>query len=533
MDTMDFSDADLVAQSLAGRREAFGGIVARYQSLICSLNYSATGNLSQSEDLAQDTFITAWKELSKLSEPAKLRSWLCQISRNLASDALRKQGREPSHQAESLEEISESHSPEPSPIERAISKEEQEILWRSIEQIPEVYREPLVLFYRKHQSVEAVARSLELSEDAVKQRLSRGRKLLSEQVVAFVEGALERTNPGQVFTVGVLAALPTLTISAKAAALGAAAAKGAGSVKAAAATGLLGSALTPLLSFFTMWVGYRMSVDTARSDRERKYGQVFYRRLVGSIAGFFLIYLILVFCFRSLVTDNHLLFVSLIIGLVLAYAIAVAIFSVEGYRSRKKLLAELTPEEWATMPTKPVWEYRSQRQLLGLPLVHLRVGDRLAEPVKAWIAAGDCAFGILFAFGGLAIAPISIGGCAIGLFSFGGLSIGTLSLGGTALGVWVFGGLALGWQAFGGCAIAWNAAWGGYAIARGFAIGGLVHAAQANNPIALQFIQANPFFRISGKTLPYLLWLNLVWVIPMMAMRRKLNRTGREQNKIS
>ena len=73
MDTMDFSDADLVAQSLAGRREAFGGIVARYQSLICSLNYSATGNLSQSEDLAQDTFITAWKELSKLSEPAKLR----------------------------------------------------------------------------------------------------------------------------------------------------------------------------------------------------------------------------------------------------------------------------------------------------------------------------------------------------------------------------------------------------------------------------------------------------------------------------
>jgi len=43
-----------------------------------------------------------------LREPEKLRSWLCRISRNLTCDALRKQGREPSHQAESLEEISES-----------------------------------------------------------------------------------------------------------------------------------------------------------------------------------------------------------------------------------------------------------------------------------------------------------------------------------------------------------------------------------------------------------------------------------------
>ena len=65
-----------------------------------------------------------------------------------------------------------------------------------------------MLFYREHQSIEAVAQNLELSEDAVKQRLSRGRKMLHEQVLAFVEGALEKTNPGQAFTLGVLATLP-------------------------------------------------------------------------------------------------------------------------------------------------------------------------------------------------------------------------------------------------------------------------------------------------------------------------------------
>ena len=519
METVEFTDADLVAQSLAGSREAFGWIVARYQSLICSLNYSATGSLPQSEDLAQETFLTAWKQLAQLREPAKLRPWLCKISRNLAFDALKKQGREPSHKAEDLDSISENHSPDPSPSERAITKEEQDILWRSMERIPETYRETLVLFYREHHSIEAVARNLELSEDAVKQRLSRGRKLLSEQVTAFVEGALEQTNPGRYFTASVVSALPAMTFAAKSAVLGAAAAKGAASAKVATLSGLLGAAVAPLFAFFNMWAGYRATVDSSQSDRERKYNQVFGRRLIGAIAVFFLIYLILVFCFGSLVTRNHLLFVSLIIGLALTYSIAIAIFSYNAYTSRKRLLANLTPEERATDPTKPVWEYRSRIKLLGVPLVHFRIGDRLAPPVFAWFAAGDCAFGIIFAFAGLAVAPISVGGCAVGLLSFGGLSVGILSLGGTAIGAWVFGGLAIGWRAFGGCAIALNAAWGGYAIARDFALGGLAHAAQSNNSVANDFMQSSPFFRISGMTLPYLLWLNLIWIIPVSIMR--------------
>src|SRR5712691_6241999 len=214
MKTTDSSDSELVTQSLAGDRDAVGWIVARYQSLLCALAYSATGSLSQSEDLAQETFVTAWKQLADLREPEKLRSWLCRISRNLIYDALRGQGREPIHKAVPLEEVQESPAPEPLPSDYTISREEESILWRSMERIPESYRQPLVLYYREHRSVESVAAALDLSEDTVKQRLSRGRKLLHEQVLAFVEGALERTSPGKAFTIGVLAALPALTISA-------------------------------------------------------------------------------------------------------------------------------------------------------------------------------------------------------------------------------------------------------------------------------------------------------------------------------
>jgi RNA polymerase sigma factor (sigma-70 family) len=262
-------DSELVGASLSGNRDAFGQIVSRYQSLICSLAYSATGSLGQSEDLAQDTFVTAWRQLRDLREPEKLRAWLCGIARNLINNALRKQGREPSHRAESLEGIAEGASPEPLPVETAISREEAAILWRSLERIPEIYREPLILFYREHQSIETVGANLDLTEDAVKQRLSRGRKLLQEEFLAFVEGALAQTGPGPNFTFSVLSALPALTLSAKAAALGGAAAKGSAAAKSAGVLGVLGAVVAPFLAIFGNYASYRMSINEAQSDRER------------------------------------------------------------------------------------------------------------------------------------------------------------------------------------------------------------------------------------------------------------------------
>ena len=229
--TAELSDAELVAQSLAGDREAFGQIVSRHQSLICSLTYNATGSLGSSEDLAQQTFLTAWQRLRQLREPAKLRAWLCGIARGLISNAVRRQGHEPVHAAAPLDSVHDFPASEPTPAERAITQEEEAILWRSLERIPDDYREPLVLFYRGHRSVAQVAQALDLSEDAVKQRLSRGRKLLHKEVLAFVEGTLERTNPGKTFTLGVLAAVPLFAVSASVATAGITTAQGSAGTK--------------------------------------------------------------------------------------------------------------------------------------------------------------------------------------------------------------------------------------------------------------------------------------------------------------
>ena len=259
------SDMQLVEWSLTGDRDAFRKIVERYQSLVCSITYNATGSLSLSEDIAQETFVAAWKQLSELREPSHLRAWLCGIARFLVGKQLRRQGHEPIHAAETVDAIHELSSPDPSPAVQAVTREEEAILWRALERIPESYREPMILFYREQQSVERVAAELELSEDAVKQRLSRGRKLLHEEVISFVEGTLSRTAPGQAFSGAVLAALP-LTMGSVATATAGAAAKG----STAAKLGFWGAWLAPIIGIGSGMLAHWLVIRSAPTEAERR-----------------------------------------------------------------------------------------------------------------------------------------------------------------------------------------------------------------------------------------------------------------------
>jgi len=81
-----------------------------------------------------------------------------------------------------------------------------------LEQIPEGYREPLILFYREHKSLKQVAQLLDLSEDAARTRVARGRKLLKDRVAAMVETTISRTGPGKAFTTAVVASITGMAI---------------------------------------------------------------------------------------------------------------------------------------------------------------------------------------------------------------------------------------------------------------------------------------------------------------------------------
>ena len=157
------TDATLVAAALEGERQAFGEIVTRYQRLLCSLAYASLGNLSASEDVAQESFVDAWKQLATLQEPDKLKAWLCGILRHKVSRYRRSAARQPVAGADSLEEDAGFEAAGASIEQVVMQREEEALLWKAIETVPESYRETLVLYYREEQSIANVAREFDLS----------------------------------------------------------------------------------------------------------------------------------------------------------------------------------------------------------------------------------------------------------------------------------------------------------------------------------------------------------------------------------
>ncbi|GHT21702.1 hypothetical protein FACS189419_03020 [Planctomycetales bacterium] len=256
-----------VEQSRLGNREAFAQIVRQFQAKVSAVTFSITGNLQESEDIAQETFLVAWKQIGELQAPEKIGVWLCGIARILCKNQFRRKQHDPLCAAENAE-LPQLASPEAEP-ETAERKELARLAWSSIANIPEQFREPLILYYREGQSVREVAETLELTETSVKQRLYRGRQHLKEEVERLIENALTKTRPGEFFTVAVLAAIPVLTTGKQALAAGSAGAVAAQSSPNTPLLALIGThfwkflfSLAPVLLAFAgtvlgVWSGIR------------------------------------------------------------------------------------------------------------------------------------------------------------------------------------------------------------------------------------------------------------------------------------
>lgn len=488
------SDAELVTASLDGDREAFGRIVDRYQRLLCSLAYSATGRLGESEDLAQEAFITAWRELRTLREAEKLRPWLCGILRNKVGRLRRREGREPVRDADSLEVVGEVDSGETPAASRAMDQEEQQILWHALGQIPETYREPLVLYYREHRSIEHVAAALDLTEDAVKQRLSRGRKLLQERVLSFVEGALVRSTPGRAFTLGVIAAIPAmLPAPAKAAGFAAVAAHAGTVIKSTTIAALLAS----ISGVVTAIMGLRINLDQSRTPRERRAAvKTTLLCFFGALAYLVVIWGLRAAAFRWWDARGALAIVAqvLVVAFILAWPWAMS-RTMRHFRLLRSSERRAHPECFRDVRDRVgsrASTYRSRAALFGLPLVHVRFSspDEGDRPVTGWIVGGDRAYGLLFAWGGIAVAPVSVGLVSVGLLSVGSLAIGIVGLGTVGVGFLSLGCLAVGVKAYAWLsALGWSmAAGGGFGIARTAAVAPVAFAEHANDATAYELL---------------------------------------------
>jgi RNA polymerase sigma factor (sigma-70 family) len=193
---------------LAARRgdaDAFGRLVRGHASLVCAVTTAALGDPAAGEDVAQEVFVEAWQALPRLRDPARFSGWLRQIARHRASNARRSRGRR--REVGSDDVLGAVRDPGPDPGDRLDRVRREAALWRSLEALDRDVGEVLVLFYREGRSVREVAERLDLTEQAVRKRLSRARERLRDEVTEALGSRLARTAPGAAFAVAVGAAV--------------------------------------------------------------------------------------------------------------------------------------------------------------------------------------------------------------------------------------------------------------------------------------------------------------------------------------
>ena len=173
---MHQDDAELIGRTQGGDQAAFNLIVERYQSNVYNLAARILGDRTTAEDITQETFISAYRAISRF-RGGRLRAWLLRIASNHSYDWIRASRRRPQV---SLDQslLNPGFSPPstgPSPEQEALRSELRVELQRAILTLPPDQRTTLVLIDVQGMSYEETAEATRASIGTVKSRMSRAR----------------------------------------------------------------------------------------------------------------------------------------------------------------------------------------------------------------------------------------------------------------------------------------------------------------------------------------------------------------------
>ncbi len=173
----DWSDDDLV-EAAQEDLEAFGELVRRHQDFVYGAALRVVKNRAIAEDLAQETFLRAFRGLEGFRGDAKVRSWLYRIATNLALNAVTRRREFPT------EELPDAPVPW-GPAAAAEAANLREHLRTAIENLPESLRGPLVLREYHEMSYEEIAQATGLPLNTVRTRILRARRALRADMEAW------------------------------------------------------------------------------------------------------------------------------------------------------------------------------------------------------------------------------------------------------------------------------------------------------------------------------------------------------------
>lgn len=175
------TDIELIETCLAGRQEAFEELINRYKNLVYSIILRMVKDSSDADDLAQDVFIKMYKNLASYSSEFKFSTWTMRITTNHVIDFRRKRKQEtvPLENAETVAAADLKDTPEAA----FLRKEEQKRIQKIIDDLPEMYKIPIVLYHQEGKSYQEIADEIGEPISKVKNRIFRGRKILKVRYI--------------------------------------------------------------------------------------------------------------------------------------------------------------------------------------------------------------------------------------------------------------------------------------------------------------------------------------------------------------
>ncbi|HEV2948831.1 MAG TPA: sigma-70 family RNA polymerase sigma factor [Gemmataceae bacterium] len=180
------SEIALVRKARDGDRPAFEELVRRTSRLVFARLYLETGDRQRSEDLLQETLLTAFRRLRWLEEPKNFRSWLLTIAQNLAVDAARHDLRKKRYAGRAggvnPPVLANLPSQSPGPEQPAEREETRAAVLAVLRSLPEEYRLPLTLRYIGGADYDSICMQLGLTNGSLRGLLHRGMKLLRTEL---------------------------------------------------------------------------------------------------------------------------------------------------------------------------------------------------------------------------------------------------------------------------------------------------------------------------------------------------------------
>jgi RNA polymerase sigma-70 factor (ECF subfamily) len=188
---MEMTDVTVVSRARTGDPDAFRLLVERHSQPIFRVAYRMTGNEHDADDVVQETFLRAYRQLDRFEERANFGTWLHRIAINCALDLLRARGRLDRYYGGDPEEAEMSGMirSEPEQDRLLISAELREQVAAAMERLSGNERTAFVLRHFEGMPVEEIGKTLGIQVNAAKHTIFRAVRKLRQSLEPFVRSS--------------------------------------------------------------------------------------------------------------------------------------------------------------------------------------------------------------------------------------------------------------------------------------------------------------------------------------------------------